>query len=144
MELNEKQYLQSLVHVISAKQRTGGWSDTKELADYIVKEIGGLSEITDADEREAMERFLKSVSKGDTSKEFPRVVTDPEHPYHVAASPFEDFEEQIFLAVARAVQVYPYKLLKDFTQNDYTEIRKAVFVLRKRACAVTATKSMFD
>jgi len=79
MELNEKQYLQSLVHVIRAKQRAGGWFDTKELADYIVKEIGGLSEVTDADEREAMERFLKSVSKGDTSKEFPRAVTDPDH-----------------------------------------------------------------
>ena len=136
MELNEKQYLQSLVHVIRAKQRAGGWFDTKELADYIVKEIGGLSEITDADEREAMERFLKSVSKGDTSKEFPRAVTDPDHPYRMAASPFDDFEEQIFLAAARAVQVSPYKLLKDFTQNDYTEIRKAVLVLRKRACAV--------
>ena len=42
MELNEKQYLQSLVHVIRAKQRAGGWSDTKELADYIIKEIGGI------------------------------------------------------------------------------------------------------
>ena len=88
MELNEKQYLQSLVHVIRAKQRSGGWSDTKELADYIIKEIGGLSQITDADELEAMERFLKSIIKGDTSKEFPRAVTDPDHPYHMAASPF--------------------------------------------------------
>ena len=50
---------------------------------------------------------------------------------------------KLFLAVARAVQVYPYKLLKDFTQNDYTEIRKAVLVLRKRACAVKV-KSMFN
>ena len=135
MELSEKQYLQSLVHVIRAKQRAGGWSDTKELADFIVKEIGGLSEITDTDEREAMERFLKSIVKGDTSKEFPRAVSK-DHPYHMAASPFYAFEEQIFLAAARAVQVSPYKLSKDFTQNDYTEIRKAVFVLRKRAYAV--------
>lgn len=143
MELNEKQYLQSLVHVIRAKQRSGGWSDTKELADYIVKEIGGLSEVTDADEREAMERFLKSVSKGDTSKELPRAVTDPDHPYHMAASPFDDFEEQIFLAAARAVQVSPYKLLKDFTQNDYSQIRKAILVLRRRALALRG-KSMFN
>ena len=144
MELNEKQYLQSLVHVIRAKQRAGGWSDTKELADYIIKEIGGLSQITDADELEAMERFLKSVIKGNTSKEFPRVVSNPDHPYYyMAASPFEDFEEQIILAAARAVQVSPGKVLKDFTQNDYTEIRKAVLVLHKRACAVTG-KSMFN
>ena len=143
MELNEKQYLQSLVHVIRAKQRAGGWSDTKELADYIIKEIGGLSQITDADELEAMERFLKSVIKGDTSKEFPRAVTDPDHPYYMAASPYEDFEEQIILAAARAVQVSPDKVFKDFTQNDDSEIRKAVQVLHKRACAVTG-KSMFN
>ena len=143
MELNEKQYLQSLVHVIRAKQRSGGWSDTKELADYIIKEIGGLSQITDGDELEAMERFLKSIIKGDTSKEFPRATTDPDHPYYMAASPFEDFEEQIFLASARAVQVSPYKLLKDFTLNDFSQIRKAVRVLHMRACAVTA-KSNID
>ena len=130
MELNEKQYLQSLVHVIRAKQRAGGWSDTKELADYIIKEIGGLSQITDADELEAMERFLKSV-------------TDPDHPHYMAASPYEDFEEQIILAAARAVQVSPDKVFKDFTQNDDSEIRKAVQVLHKRACAVTG-KSMFN
>ena len=143
MELNEKQYLQSLVHVIRAKQRAGGWSDTKELADYIIKEIGGLSQITDADELEAMERFLKSVIKGNTSKEFPRVVSDPDHPYYMAASPYEDFEEQIFMAAAHAVQVSPNKLFNDFTQNDYSQIRKAILVLRRRALALRG-KSMFN
>lgn len=143
MELNEKQYLQSLVHVIRAKQRAGGWSDTKELADYIVKEIGGLSKISDADELEAMERFLKSIIKGDTSKKFPRAVTDHDHPYYMAASLYDDFEEEIILAAARAVQVSPDRVFKDFKQNDYSQIRKAVQVLRKRACAITG-KSMFN
>ena len=142
MELSEKQYLQSLAHVIRAKQRSGGWFDTKELADFIVKEIGGLSEITDADDREAMERFLKSIANGDISKDFPRPVSKG-HPFWTPDDPHDDFEEQIFLAAARAVQVSPYKLLKDFTQNDYTEIRKAVLVLRRRALALSG-KSMFN
>ena len=93
--------------------------------------------------RLSIDRFLKSIIKDDTSKQFPRAVTDLDHPYYMAASPFEGFEEQIFLAAARAVQVSPDKLFKDFTQNNYSQIRKAVRVLRKRACAVTA-KSMFD
>ena len=142
MELNEKQYLQSLVHVIRAKQRAGGWSDTKELADYIVKEIGGLSEITDTDEREAMERFLKSIVKGDTSKEFPRAVSK-DHPFRMPDDPHEDFEVKVLREVAVAVEVPPHKLFKDFYQNDYSQIRKAILVLRRRALALRG-KSIFN
>ena len=134
MELSEKQYLQSLVHVIRAKQRAGGWSDTKELADYIIKEIGGMSQITDADELEAMERFLKSIINGDTSKD---------HPFWTPDDPHEDFEVKVLREVAVAVEVPPHKLFKDFYQNDYSQIRKAILVLRRRALALRG-KSMFN
>ena len=142
MELNEKQYLQSLVHVIRAKQRAGGWSDTKELADYIIKEIGGLSQITDADELEAMERFLKSIANGDISKDFPRPVSKG-HPLWTPDDPHEDFEVKVLREVAVAVEVPPHKLFKDFYQNDYSQIRKAILVLRRRALALRG-KLMFN
>ena len=93
--------------------------------------------------RLSIDHFLKSIIKGDTSKEFPRAVTDPDHPYYMAASPYDDFEEQIILAAARAIQIHPDRVFKDFKQNDYSQIRKAIQVLRKRACAVTG-KSRFN